>query len=265
MRALRHYWLFVRLGVKTQTEYNADFLIGLVSIALLNAVDLLLLGVLLGRFNALGGWSLWQIVFLYSFFLVALGIQNTFTSHLLELEDLVRDGTLDMMLVRPASPLVQLLGRDVRFNQLPDLALGCIGIVVASVHLHLVWTFPRVLLAVLMAVSGAVLLASIVLALCSLAFWTVKSRVFVLSTVELQEVVQHYPSQIFGRWFLLVVTTVLPFAFINYYPTLLLLGRTADGPHPALAWASPAAAFLAAAIAVGVWHLGLRGYESTGS
>jgi ABC-2 type transport system permease protein len=235
------------------------------SIAVLNVVDLLLLGVLLERFNALGGWSLWEIVFLYSFFLIALGIQNTFTSHLLELEDMVRDGTLDMMLVRPVPPLIQLLGRDIRFNRLPDLVLGCIGVAIASERLGLVWTAPRLALGALMAISGAVLLASIVLALSSIAFWTVKSRVFVLSTVELQEVVQHYPSQIFGKWFLLVVTTLLPFAFINYYPTLLLLGRASDAPNQLLAWSSPFAAAVVAALAVVVWQTGLRSYESTGS
>lgn len=52
---------------------------------------------------------------------------------------------------------------------------------------------------ILLLLSGALVLAGIVLGLNSLAFWTVKSNVFIFGTGELQEAVQHYPLKILGN------------------------------------------------------------------
>ena len=51
--------------------------------------------------------------------------------------------------------------------------------------------------------------------------------------MEFNVLVQHYPIDIFGRWFRLIVTGVIPVAFMNYYPALILLGKSdTESPWP---------------------------------
>ncbi len=265
MRSLRHYWRFVVLGFRSQTQYGVDFAIGAFGVVLLNLVDLVLLGVLLQQFTAIGGWTIWEIVFLYSFYLAAMGLQNIFSVHLGAIETYVQDGTLDQILVRPVPPLIQLLGREVSHANVTHLVMGLGGVGLAYSRLGLHWSPGLFLYAGVLLVAGAVVLLGIVLGVCSLAFWTVKSREFLGGTLQIQEVVQHYPTRIFGRWFEVLVTGVLPFAFINYYPSLILLGRTSEAMHPWLPWLSPLASCLVLLAGLGIWKMGLARYQSTGN
>jgi ABC-2 type transport system permease protein len=263
-RALRHWWLFVRIGWRSRAIYRADILLWALGIVVINLVDLALLGVLLRTFTTLGGWSIWEIVYLYCAFLAALGLQQLFTWRFIFIQEYVQEGTLDPLLLRPSPPLLQIAGSELAYKDLAHIGLGLAGIAVAAARIGLPWTPTRLAWLVVLLTSGAVVLGGITLALCSLAFWTVRSRVFLFGTEELQEIFQHFPAHIFGKWFLRLTSTVLPFAFVNYYPTLTLLGR-AGQPPSLLAYASPLMALLVAAIALGIWRLGLRRYQSTGS
>jgi ABC-2 type transport system permease protein len=264
-RAIRQYWYLLTIAVKTQTAYRVDLWLLLIGIVVLNVVDLFLLGVLLRTFVRLGSWTLWEVVFLYCVYLTALGLQSFFSLHLTRIEEYVQDGTLDQMLVRPVPALVQVVGRQVNYKDVSQVGLGIAGIVVAAARLHLIWTAGRLGYLVLYLVCGAAVLAGIALAVCSLAFWTVRSSIFLQGTEEVQEIVQHYPAHLFGRWFLGLASTLLPFAFVNYYPSLVLLGRTHELPLPILAYTSPAAAVVVIGIGLTVWHAGLRRYQGTGS
>jgi ABC-2 type transport system permease protein len=263
-RALRHWWLFVRIGWRSRAIYRADILLWALGIVVINLVDLALLGVLLRTFTTLGGWSIWEIVYLYCAFLAALGLQQLFTWRCTFIQEYVQEGTLDPLLLRPSPPLLQIAGSELAYKDLAHIGLGLAGIAAAAARIGLPWTPTRLAWLVVLLTSGAVVLGGITLALCSLAFWTVRSRVFLFGTEELQEIFQHFPAHIFGKWFLRLTSTVLPFAFVNYYPTLILLGR-AGQPPSLLAYGSPLMALLVAAIALGIWRLGLRRYQSTGS
>ncbi len=83
--------------------------------------------------------------------------------------------------------------------------------------------------------------------------------------MEFNVLVQHYPIDIFGMWFRVIVTGLIPVAFMNYYPALMLLGKLdAQSPSAWLGYMSPLVAVILLTIASGVWHLALRRYSSAG-
>jgi ABC-2 type transport system permease protein len=62
-----------------------------------------------------------------------------------------------------------------------------------------------------------------------------------------------------------VVTGIIPVAFMNYYPALMLLGKLDPGsPTAWLGFMSPVVALILSLLASGVWHLALRRYSSSG-
>lgn len=265
MTTWRQYGLFVRIGFKSQAVYMTDFLVGAFGTIALNAVDLAMLGILLRQFGTIAGWTIWEIVFLYSFFLAAFGLQNLFTAHVEKLDTYIQDGTFDQFLTRPVSPLVQLIGREIGHKYLVHLVMGiaCLGLAYVRLGLHwspAMWVYFGVLI-----VSGAAVLAGMTLGICSLAFWTVQSRLLLRGTLQVQEAVAHYPTRIFGPWFELLVTSILPFAFANYYPSLVLLGRADQAMQSVLGWCTPLAACLVVLGSVAIWRLGISRYQSTGS
>jgi ABC-2 type transport system permease protein len=77
--------------------------------------------------------------------------------------------------------------------------------------------------------------------------------------------VQQYPVDIFGKAFRLIVTGLIPVAFMNYYPALFLLDKmNYASPGWVLSYLSPLVALLLVGILSIVWRLGLNRYSSSG-
>lgn len=105
---------------------------------------------------------------------------------------------------------------------------------------------------------------TLALMIASIAFWTGRSEAGVEVLSEFSLLVQRYPGDILGGWFRLVVTGLLPVAFMNYYPSLILLGKASGDPWEWLSYLSPAVAVLLAVAAAVVWRQALRHYQSAG-
>jgi ABC-2 type transport system permease protein len=54
-------------------------------------------------------------------------------------------------------------------------------------------------------------------------------------------------------------------AFVNYFPSLFLLGKPTAPWPAAMQFLSPLVAAATAGVAAIVWHAGIRHYSSTGS
>lgn len=140
MRNIRLYGQFLRMAVLGKVQYKADFLVGIVSVLILNAVNLSLIGILVYNFNTLGDWNIWDLLFLYSFWMLSRGIYGVFFWHLSDLEEMIVSGTFDAYLVRPASPFLQFIGKDISYTGVGDFLVGLLGFILASaqIGLHLV-------------------------------------------------------------------------------------------------------------------------------
>lgn len=78
--------------------------------------------------------------------------------------------------------------------------------------------------------------------------------------------VQNYPVDIFGTWFRVVVTGLIPVAFMNYYPSIKLLGKEEQLNHGFyLVYASLIIAAALLLLASFIWKKALSRYSSSGS
>jgi ABC-2 type transport system permease protein len=187
--------------------------------------------------------------------------------HVIDLEDYIVEGTFDRFLIRPLSPLLQLLTVRVDYNGIGDSVFGITAMSLAVSHLSLHFGLTHWVFMLVMLFSSAILELGLTLALASVAFWTGRSAGLVYAVNQVNwGMTQQYPLEMFGRTFRVLVTTLIPVAFINYYPARFLLGKIAPGdPWYWLSFASPLVALLLLGISAVVWRRGLRAYNSTGS
>ena len=100
----------------------------------------------------------------------------------------------------------------------------------------------------------------------SVAFWWIESAEFANGLTYGGRDFASYPLTVYSGLFRRLFGYSLGFAFVAYYPALILLGRPDPLHGPAwLGWCAPLVAGLAALAAAGVWRLGVRHYRSTGS
>lgn len=264
MRNIRLYGQFLRVAVLGKVQYKADFLVGIISVLILNAVNLSLIGILVYNFNTLGNWNIWDLLFLYSFWMLSRGIYGVFFWHLSDLEEMIVSGTFDAYLVRPASPFLQFIGKDISYTGAGDFLVGLLGFILAAAQIGLQWHIGQWVYFVVCVLSGALIQVAIKWIGASLCFWTTRSGAAMSITERFTVLMQQYPVDIFGRYFQVFVTCFLPVAFINYYPSVVLLGKAAE-EIPVWQYGAPVVAVLLLAVAAFVWTRGVKRYAGTGN
>ncbi len=261
------YFKLLGIALKAIIQFRADLLIGIAGIISWNFVRLLAVGVILGRFHSLAGWTIWEIAFLFGLWMTGNSIYSLLFFHLSGLDEYIIDGSFDKFLIRPISPFLQFLTVDVNINGIADVIFGLACLSLAMTNLHLALSALQWLFLVVMLFSAALLELGMTILICSVGFWTNRSQALFYTLNQVNwSMTQQYPLEMFGRGFRVLVTCVIPVAFINYYPARWLLGKTVPGdPWYFLSFLSPVVTVALLALSALIWTKGLKRYGSTGS
>jgi ABC-2 type transport system permease protein len=165
METLRMYFKLLAIALKSMVQFRGDFLIGILGVIVMNGANLLAIGVILGRFFDLAGWTIWEIVFLYGIWMTGNSIYSLLFFHITDLEDYLIEGRFDLFLIRPLSPFLMLLTVDVNFNGVADVVFGVAALGLAMAHLRLAFNTAQAAYLVVMLVCAALLELGITLAL----------------------------------------------------------------------------------------------------
>lgn len=266
---LRHnlscYYRMALAQARVQMQYRANFVAHILSMVLTYGGQFVSLYWLTQRFNTIGGWRLEEIVLLYALAILAWGFAVSFFWSLVGFEDQVRMGTYDRALLRPINPLLTVLGSQSPIRGMGQFVFSIAAFLFAVRMTGLRLTAVKLGYLLLTAVGGGLILGAALIATAALAFWTTRTYTFYWSLVFPARQLINYPISIYHRALQVVLTVLVPFAFINFFPAHVLLDRVAELPMPALAWATPAVGVAAISAAYAFWNLGTRNYTSTGS
>lgn len=263
--SIRLYPKFVAIAIRSRMQYRSDFLVGILGVLILNFVNLALIWVLISRFQSLAGWSFWEIVLLYATWLMSHSIYAIFFWHLVLLEDEILHGRFDQLLVRPCSPFIQFLGREVNYMGVADVIFATMALALAYKNLNLSWSALKWGYFVIALLAGLAIETGIAWMIGSVAFWAGRSRAIFNVYLRFSLLTQQYPLDIFGQWYRIFVTGFLPIAFMNYYPLTILLDKQNALNIPLLGLASPLVGLILLILSTLVWKRGLAGYTSSGS
>ena len=117
----------------------------------------------------------------------------------------------------------------------------------------------------LILVSGICLQIAGMLVVGAISFWTLKSGeigdIFYYKFRDLTK----YPLGIFPTIFQRILTFVFPWAFINYYPSLLLLDKAEGIFEKVCGYMTPFVGFFSLFAALKFFYFGLRHYSGAGN
>lgn len=258
---LRLLALYFAQYAKARLAYRADFFTAVFASFAGTAASFSVVLLLFSRFDHLKGWTYPEIVFLYGFSLLPFGLFNVVSLNLYEFADrYLTEGRFDRVLLRPVSPLFQILFESFRLESLQELVTGTLAIAWAVSRLPDVTAAPLLLLP-LWALFGAAIYVSVFALLTATSFW-IEDRIGLAPPVFNLMAFGRYPLTIYDLKVRVLLSSVIPFAFASFYPTALALGRTEFLPY---FWAVPLVAALFAALAIALWRSGISRYGGTGS
>jgi ABC-2 type transport system permease protein len=261
-RHIRLLGLYFSPYAKARLEYRADFFSAVLASFLGTLASFGFLLIVFSRGVAVRGWKFEEMVFLYGFSLIPLGIFNVFSWNVwMFAERYLIEGRFDRVLLRPVSSVFQVLFESFRLESLESVVTGVVAVVWATRRLGLTVTPLDMLLFTLWAVFGGVIYLAIFLGLNATSFW-IEDRIGISPPVFNLVQFGRYPLTIYDVWVRLALSFVIPFAFASFYPTARFLRRPEFLPE---FWAVPLVAVIAMSIALALWKSGVARYHSTGT
>nr|WP_240982689.1 ABC transporter permease [Streptomyces sp. S3(2020)] len=263
---MRVYRMISAMWIRSTMAYRASFLMTTLGNFTATALDFVAIMLMFSRVDALGGYTLPQVAFLYGLSSTAFGLADLLLGSMEKLGRRVRDGTLDTLLVRPAPVLAQMAADQFGLRRLGRITQGVMVLVYGLATVDIDWTPLKLLLMPVMILSGAGIFGAVFIAGAAFQFVAkdaseVQNAFTYGGTTMLQ-----YPPTVFATELVRGVTFVFPLAFVNWLPATYVLGVPLPLGLPQwVAFLSPLVAVACCALAGLAWRAGLRTYQSTGN
>ena len=252
--------------LRSEMQYRASFLAELVGNFLITGLDFALVAILLLRFNAVGGWALPEVIFLYGTSAVSFSLAELTVGAFDNFETWVVRGEFDRVLLRPLPVVFQMLTGAFAARRIGRLIQGLFALGLALALLRPIWPVGHWLFFAVMLAGGALFFMAIFVLGATMSFWSPQTHEVANIFTYGGQFMTSYPMHIYQAWLRSIFTFVIPMAFINYYPALFLLGKPDLLGLPG--WVPFLAPFIAVTVfagALAAWRVGVRHYQSTGS
>ncbi|OAA28208.1 ABC-2 type transport system permease protein [Frankia sp. EI5c] len=259
------YLVLVNAAFRSAAQYRVSLLMYTLVEMAGAMIDLAAISIIFAHLPDLKGFSLAEVGFLYGTSALAFALAEMMVGPLDLLGWHVKEGRLDPVLIRPVSVLVQAATMDFSPQRLGRLVQPVAVLAVSLAALDVSWSPVRVLLLPIMVGSGTLIALGLAVAVAAVLFVAPDSSVAVAAIRQGSALATQYPLTVFGRRPALLMTVVLPIAFVNWQPALFILARPDPlGLPEATRFLSPAMAVLSCAVAAAAWRSGVRHYRSEG-
>jgi ABC-2 type transport system permease protein len=258
-RFLDAYRVCLRIAARQATTYRASFLLSSLITLVGNLAFPLVTVLIYGSGAGFPGWTADEVLLVQAVLTLSAGLSGLVLGGVVFVTmDRVREGTLEVVLLKPLRPLPFIVLTTVQ-PESAGVALGGVVLTVwaASRSVHAV-SVSHVLSFLGLFVAGLCVMAGLSLVMAATSFrWVGNSRL-----PEIADSVRtfgRYPLRIFPGAVRGLVTFVVPVAMVGFLPASALLGRSVAGM-----W--PAAAMCGVFLGFGIWlyHHQIRHYQGVG-
>lgn len=252
---------------KSQTEYRFMFVMDIFTSMIIYSATYLGIWIILNRFQVIQGWTFYEVMLLFNLNLLAFGLSSFFLRAPMQtLQTMIQQGSFDLMLVKPLNPFLHMLVRNYTHAYLGHIILATTMLSISFSNLNVHWTIIKVVFLGLDLIGAALIISAVLVATGALSFWIVKvGSITDIFLYDIREAV-NYPVSIYGKAITVLLTFVIPYAFISFYPAQYLLdGKGETLFHPVLQYGTPVVGIVMFLIAYKFWTIGVNRYESTGS
>lgn len=254
------YFSFLKVSLKEMLIYRLDCIVGMISQIVTQLVEIIFIWIVFQNTDTLAGWNFRQILLLYGLTLISIGISDMCFDALYDIgPKYIRNGEFDKILLRPVHPLISIIGSSKEFTALGYFVLGLFFTITMLIKLMVPITIILILKIIFFSIVGAAIIGAIN-TICSISsFWTYRSNEVIWSFYRIYTFAQ-YPLDIYNKFIKVLITVILPFSFVAYYPSMNYLGMNSK-----MIYIAPLIMIILWLIAIKLWNFALNKYRSTGN
>ena len=257
---LRIYLMLKKQYLKTQMEYRLNFCLMILAGVVIRTLFMAITYFIFSNVTSIGGFNRNEVYLMFALFFISEGLGGILYEGLWTIPSLAHNGELDMMLVRPISPLLQILSNGFGLQGIGTLAIGTFTLFFSSSNIQWFQPFMYPCLIVFILLGIIIRLSSYLLYSSHVFFLKVGDRADVTYTLNGLGGYARYPVSIFPRWMQVILFTLVPYGFIGYLPVNMMKKGMAGFGIASIA----VAAGILFCLARTIFYLGLKRYESMG-
>jgi len=257
------YFYYFLQFLKSKAEYRLDFLVGILSNILISLFGLFFILMLLNgeSVKSIGEWSRLEVMLIYGYSMISFALFSTVSINLYRFGDkYVIGGQFDRVLLRPLNSLSQVLFESFNLEAIGTFLLGLLIFRHSIIELGICLAPLDYLWLIISALSGTCILISVFVFLSTLSFYF-EDRLGIGAPVYSLINFGRYPTPIFNSTIQFILSFIVPFAFVAFYPATHFLGRQ---EYQYFCYATPLVALICLYVANLAWNKGVKNYASTG-
>lgn len=228
----------------------------------MNGAGLVFISALFTQVPDVAGWTAWEIGILYGLAITSRGLSEVLCDGPWSLRSLVNSGEFDRLLVRPISPALQTATKVVSIHGFGQFIVGVSVILIGADRAGLDWSLVKLVFLALTVLSSLVMLSAINFLVNMIGFWEPSAQSSLPTMYARMIDFAKFPLDIYNLIIQILVTVGAPFAFISYFPGLVLLDK--DTGWRWLGFVSPLVTTIVVAITAWLWHKALARYQGVG-
>ena len=265
MGYFRLYLQFIKIRLTSILSYRGSFFAGMIAQMLSYGAGFFTTWLLVTAFNELNGWTPYEVLLLYGMNLLSYALAAFFFYNFAQdIEELVIAGRLDGVLTKPVNPFFYLVCNGFNIAYFSHVTLALFTIIVSFKGLG-IGLGPGMLLMFAVSILGAALIHAAAMIMTSVTgFWMLRVSFADLLYWNLRDFI-NYPLSIYNKIVQIILTFILPYALISFYPSQLFLGKEDYLFHPALTYATFPVGLCLFLLAYRFWQYGIDRYQGTGS
>ena len=258
LHTLRIFW---SASISAEMEYRANFVMATLNSMMTLAGALFTLFLFYRTGYEMGGWSWPEALVVVGMFTTLEGMQETFLMpNRTQVTEMVREGTLDFVLLKPIDSQFWLSVRKLSVWGIPNIFIGLVTIIYAGTRMEQMPGALAYLSAMVPLALGVIALYSLGYILSTLTIWFIKLFNITMAMQSLLET-GRYPITAYPTAYQVFFTFVLPVAFMTTVPAQSVVGRQSA------AWLLGAVVVASGLLLTSrwFWHFALRYYTSASS
>ncbi len=260
-KTLTLYCKYASVCVKSAMEYKMSFLLMITGRFLLTFTEFIAIRFLFSGLREIKGYSYGDVLLCFSIIQMSFTFAELFGNGFKAFSGMVKRGEFDRILLRPVSPILQIMGTRFEIGRVGPMITAVITLWLGIQESHVLRNPWACVTIALMISGGTVLFISLFILGASFCFFSIQDTSLINVLTYGAKTHGKYPVDIYGKGILSFCTYVIPYTLIQYYPLQYLLGKSDQ-------WSlslCPLGAGVFLIICYGVWRLGVRNYKSCGS
>jgi len=255
----KYFWIQF-YNLRTMINHKVNLILELLTLFLKQLVAFTFIYVIFNNIPSLLEWSINDLILFLAVYMINTGVADTFTTSLYNIEKFVRRGEFDRMLVKPLPVFLQVLSSRIDITNIVNVITGTFLLCILFKIEYILFDFRFLVIISFFMVVSLIIIYGLRIITMSIAFWTQTSLPIAVAIGNINEF-SKYPIDIYGNSIYWTLIHVLPYAYISYFPAMLILNKIS---YCEVGLYMVISIPLLMIVANTIWCKGLKRYESSG-